>query len=47
MAGSIPLYHRYTLGVTGERFLKAMRDNEELPAPPCPNCADLLPPPKM
>lgn len=47
VAGSIPIYHRYTLGVAGERFFKAMRDNQHLLASPCPKCADFLLPPKM
>ena len=47
VAGSIPIYHRYTLGVAGERFFKAMRDNQQLLASPCPRCADFLLPPKM
>ena len=26
LRGEIPIHHRYTLGVAGERFFKAMRD---------------------
>ncbi|MDA0264401.1 MAG: Zn-ribbon domain-containing OB-fold protein [Chloroflexi bacterium] len=47
VAGTIPIFHRYTLGVAGERFFKAMRDNQQLLASPCPQCADFLLPPKM
>ncbi|MBM3943761.1 MAG: Zn-ribbon domain-containing OB-fold protein [SAR202 cluster bacterium] len=44
--GEIPISHRYTLGVAGERFFKAMRDQRQLLASPCPKCRDLLLPPK-
>ena len=42
VAGSIPIYHRYTLGVAGERFFKAMRDSQQLLASPCPQCSDFF-----
>ena len=45
--GDIPIYHRYTLGVAGERFFKAMRDQRQILASPCPKCHDHLLPPKM
>jgi uncharacterized OB-fold protein len=47
VAGEIPIYHRYTLGVAGERFFKALRDQQQLLASPCPQCRDLLLPPKL
>ena len=47
VAGNIPIYHRYTLGVAGERFFKAMRDQRQILASPCPKCQDRLLPPKM
>ena len=47
VSGEVPIYHRYTLGVAGERFFKAMRDGQELLASPCPKCLDRLLPPKM
>ncbi len=47
VAGEIPIYHRYTLGVAGERFFKAMRDQQQLLASPCPKCQNRLLPPKM
>ena len=47
MRGEIPIYHRYTLGVAGERFFRAMRDQQQLLASPCPKCHDRLLPPKM
>ena len=45
--GSIPIYHRYTLGVAGERFFKAIRDRKQLMASDCPNCNDRFLPPKI
>jgi uncharacterized OB-fold protein len=47
VSGEIPIYHRYTLGVAGERFFKAMRDDQQLLASPCPKCAISLLPPKI
>jgi hypothetical protein len=47
MRGEVPIYHRYTLGVAGERFFRAMRDQRQLLASPCPKCHDRLLPPKM
>jgi uncharacterized OB-fold protein len=47
VGGSIPIYHRYTLGVAGERFFKGMRDQRQLLTAPCPKCRDWLLPPKM
>ena len=47
VSGDIPIYHRYTLGVAGERFFKALRDEQQILASPCPKCDDRLLPPKM
>ena len=47
VSGDVPIYHRYTLGVAGERFFKAMRDDRQLLASPCPKCRERLLPPKM
>jgi uncharacterized OB-fold protein len=47
VSGNVPIYHRYTLGVAGERFFKAMRDQQQLLVSPCPRCHDQLLPPKM
>ena len=47
VSGDIPIYHRYTLGVAGERFFKALRDEQQILTSPCPKCADRLLPPKM
>ena len=45
--GDIPIYHRYTLGVAGERFFRAMRDQGQLLASQCPGCNQRFLPPKM
>jgi uncharacterized OB-fold protein len=45
--GEVPIYHRYTLGVAGERFFKAMRDDQQILVSPCPKCHSRLLPPKM
>ena len=47
VSGEVPIYHRYTLGVAGERFFKAFRDRRQILASPCPKCLDNLLPPKM
>ena len=47
VSGDVPIYHRYTLGVAGERFFKAMRDQRQILASPCPKCRDHLLPPKI
>jgi uncharacterized OB-fold protein len=45
--GEVPIYHRYTLGVAGDRFFKAMRDDRQILVSPCPKCRSRLLPPKM
>jgi uncharacterized OB-fold protein len=45
--GEVPIYHRYTLGVAGERFFKAMRDDQQILVSPCPKCRSRLLPPKI
>ena len=47
LRGSIPVYHRYTMGVAGERFFRAMRDEMRLLASRCQKCRDVCLPPKM
>ena len=47
VAGEIPIHHRYTLGVAGERFFKALRDERRLLVSPCPRCQARLLPPKI
>jgi uncharacterized OB-fold protein len=36
--GSIPIRHRYTPGLAGDRFLRALRDRGEILATPCRPC---------
>ena len=45
--GEIPVHHRYTLGVAGERFFKEMRDHRRLLASRCPRCQEAFLPPKI
>ncbi len=45
--GEIPIHHRYTLGVAGERFFKELRDNRRLLASRCPKCREAFLPPKI
>ena len=45
--GEIPIHHRYTLGIAGERFFKAMRDQQIFLASHCPKCDQRFLPPKI
>ena len=45
--GDIPVHHRYTLGIAGERFFKAFRDERIILASKCPKCGELFLPPKI
>ena len=45
--GEIPIHHRYTLGVAGERFFRTLRDEKRLIASRCPKCREAFLPPKM
>ena len=47
LAGEIPIHHRYTVGVAGERFFRAMRDERRLLASRCPACKNAFLPPKI
>lgn len=47
LLGDIPIHHRYTLGVAGERFFKEMRDHKRLLASRCPSCGEAFIPPKI
>jgi hypothetical protein len=47
LRGDIPVHHRYTLGVAGERFFKALRDERVILATRCPKCGEAFLPPKM
>lgn len=43
--GNIPIHHRYTVGVAGQRFFAALRDEKTILASDCGSCGDrfLLP----
>lgn len=43
----IPLQHRYTLGVGGEKFFRALKDNGEILASYCPECEQWFLPPAI
>ena len=45
--GDIPIHHRYTLGIAGERFFKALRDQQVFLASHCPSCDQWFLPPKI
>ena len=45
--GEIPVHHRYTVGLAGERFFRAMRDESILLASRCPACGQAFLPPKI
>ena len=45
--GEIPIHHRYTLGIAGERFFKALRDEKIFLASRCPGCGQRFLPPKL
>ena len=36
--GNIPIHHRYTVGVAGQRFFAALRDEKVILASRCPVC---------
>lgn len=36
--GDLPVYHRYTAGVAGEKFLRALKDEGKLFGTKCPTC---------
>ena len=47
LLGDIPVHHRYTMGVAGERFFMEMRDGRRFMASRCPRCGEACLPPKM
>ena len=47
LSGAIPIHHRYTLGVAGERFFREIRDGRRLLASRCPRCREAFLPPRM
>jgi uncharacterized OB-fold protein len=47
VAGAIPIRHRYTAGVAGDRFFRALRDRGEILATPCADCGVVYVPGRM
>jgi hypothetical protein len=45
--GAIPVRHRYTAGVAGDRFFRALRDRGEILATPCTACGVTYVPGRM
>ena len=45
--GNIPIHHRYTVGVAGQRFFAALRDEKAILASECPGCGDRFLMPKI
>ena len=47
VAGNIPIHHRYSVGIAGERFFRALRDEHRILASRCPSCRNAYLPPKI
>jgi uncharacterized OB-fold protein len=47
VTGHIPVKHRYTAGVAGDRFFRALRDRGEILGTPCTNCNVVYVPGRM
>jgi uncharacterized OB-fold protein len=45
--GAIPVQHRYTAGVAGDRFFRALRDKGEILGTPCDACGVTYVPGRM
>jgi uncharacterized protein len=45
--GAIPVRHRYTAGVAGDRFFRALRDRGEILGTPCTSCGVTYVPGRM
>ncbi len=45
--GAIPVQHRYTPGVAGDRFFRALRDDGEILGTPCSSCGVVYVPGRM
>jgi hypothetical protein len=45
--GEVPIEHRYTVGLAGERFFREMRDRGRLLASRCPSCRQAFLPPRI
>jgi uncharacterized OB-fold protein len=47
VSGAIPVRHRYTAGVAGDRFFRALRDKGEILGTPCTACGVVYVPGRM
>ncbi len=45
--GNLPLYHRYTAGIAGEKFLRALKDEGKLFGAKCPRCGYVYVPARL
>jgi len=45
--GNLPVYHRYTAGVAGEKFLRALKDEGKLFGTKCPRCGYVYVPARL
>ncbi|MCX7841180.1 MAG: Zn-ribbon domain-containing OB-fold protein, partial [Anaerolineae bacterium] len=45
--GNLPVYHRYTAGVAGEKFLRALKDEGKLFGAKCPKCGYVYVPARL
>ena len=45
--GSIPVWHRYTAGIAGERFLRALKEQGKIMGARCEPCGVTYVPPRM
>jgi hypothetical protein len=45
--GEIPTYYLYTLGISGERFFREIKDNARLMGTRCPHCHLIYVPPRL
>ncbi len=45
--GNIPIHHQYTVGIAGQRFFTAIRDEKQLLASRCSKCGEAFLPPKI
>ncbi|MBM3130616.1 MAG: Zn-ribbon domain-containing OB-fold protein [Chloroflexi bacterium] len=45
--GDLPVYHRYTAGVAGEKFLRALKDQGAVYGTRCPTCGYVYVPARL
>jgi len=47
MRGNLPVSHRYTLGIAGDRFLRALKDDGKFYGTRCPKCGYVYVPARL